>query len=215
MPVVFSQYDPKTGTVTVQGSADDKYEVVYSAKKFNDLSKHGWAEEAIEALAARGVLNGVGADQFAPEKGLKRADLVLMLVRMFQLTAETDSNFSDVSSSAYYYNEVAIAKQLGLVQGASATEFKPDAQVTREELFVILDRVLRHTKLIEETANQTSLDPFKDGERVAGYAKSSIAALVKLNLVTGSDKQLLPKKTASRAETAVILYRVIALAFTK
>ncbi|MGI2298186.1 S-layer homology domain-containing protein [Paenibacillus sp. GXUN7292] len=213
--VVFSHYDAKTGIVKVKGSAEYEYEVVYSEKKFKDILKYEWAEEAIEALAARGVLHGIGSEQFAPQKGLKRADLVMMLVRMFQLTAEADSNFADVSESAYYYNEVAIAKRLGIIQGVSSVEFRPEAEVTREELFVILDRVLRLTKLNDEAAKQALLDSFKDSGQVAGYAKTSIATLVHLNLVTGNNNQLLPKKTASRAETAVMLYRIIAMALTE
>ncbi|WP_152394561.1 S-layer homology domain-containing protein [Paenibacillus guangzhouensis] len=214
-PVVFSIYDPQSGIVKVRGSKTDVYEVVYTPKKFRDLAKFAWAEEAIETLAASGVWQGISTDQFGPQQGLKRGDLVKMLVNLFQLTADTDANFSDVNKAAYYYEEVAIAKKLGLIQGMTATAFKPEAEVTREQFMVIVERFFRQQKLISSGANETVLDAFADHESIAGYAKSSVAALVELNLIQGSNDQLLPRQIANRAEAAMLLYRIIHFSVTK
>ncbi|MFD0716035.1 S-layer homology domain-containing protein [Paenibacillus sp. GCM10027626] len=214
-PVIFSHYDPAAGIVKVKGSKEDVYEVVYTPKKFSDLTKHAWAEEAIETLAASGVVKGVSKDQFAPQQVIKRADLVVLLVRMFNLTAEADSNFADVSPTAYYYKELAVAKKLGLVKGVSETEFKPEAEVTREQMMVMIERVLRQMKLAAAPGNATGLDGFTDAGQVAGYAKNSAAALVEAGLITGSGSKLLPQKATTRAEAAAMLSRIIALTLTQ
>ncbi|WP_052759575.1 Ig-like domain-containing protein [Paenibacillus sp. DMB20] len=210
-PIIFSFYDPAAKRVKFIGSPEEKYEVVHTAKKFTDLVKHSWAEEAIETLASRGVLHGVSLNRFAPELELTRAELVVMLVRMFNFAVETDSNFDDVSRSATYYKEIAIAKKLGLVHGVTDTEFHPEAKVTREQLITIVERILRQEKLIAISANVNELTGFADREQIADFAQHSATMLVKLKLVVGANKQLFPKKTTSRAEAAVVLYRIIPL----
>ncbi len=149
--VVFSKYDAKKGIVQVRGSKDDEFEVVFMPKKFADLANYSWAEEAIKTLAASGVIKGKTQDRFAPQQAMKRADMAVLLVRMFGLTAElteTDAQFEDVSETAYYYKELAIAKKLGLVQGVSETKFQPEKEVTREQMLVMIERALRQMKLI-------------------------------------------------------------------
>jgi len=54
----------------------------------------------------------------------------------------------------------------------------------------------------------SGLDRFADRAQIAGYAVSSIAALAQEGLVEGSDGEVNPRGKATRAETAVFLYRV-------
>lgn len=214
-PVVFSIYDPTVLKVKFLGYDGEVYKVVYKEAKFTDLQKHVWAKEAIEALASRGVLDGVSPYRFAPEQEITRAELVVMLVRMLDLTAEADSNFADVNPSASYYHDIAIAKKAGLIQGATDKEFHPEAKVTREQWMTIIERALRQMKLINASASGDELNAFTDREQLADYALQSAAALVKLKLIEGSNQQLLPKKTTSRAEAALVLYRIILLVLQK
>jgi len=214
-PVAFSYYDPSALKVKFLGYDDEDYKVVYKEAKFTDLLKHAWAKEAIEALASRGVLDGVSPYRFAPEQEITRAELVVMLVRMLRLTAEADSNFADVNPSASYYHDITIAKKAGLIQGVTDKEFQPEAKVTREQWMTIIERALRQMKLINASANGDELNIFTDREQIADYARRSAAALVKLKLIEGANQQLLPRKTTSRAEAALVLYRIIPLALQK
>ncbi|GAV14208.1 Ig-like domain-containing protein [Paenibacillus sp. NAIST15-1] len=215
MPVVFSAYDPSALKMKFLGYVDENYKVVYKEVKFTDLQKHVWAKEAIEALTSRGVLDGVSLYRFVPEQAITRAELVVMLVRMLGLTAEADSNFADVNPSASYYYDIAIAKKAGLIQGVTDKEFQPEAKVTREQWMTIIERALRQMKVINESENEDALNTFTDREQIADYALRSAAALVKLKLIVGANQQLLPKKTTSRAEAALVLYRIIPLVLQK
>ncbi|WP_175400646.1 S-layer homology domain-containing protein, partial [Paenibacillus sp. KS1] len=214
-PVAFSYYDPSALKVKFLGYDGEDYKVVYKEAKFTDLQKHAWAKEAIEALSSRGMLNGVSSYRFAPEQEITRAELVVMLVRMLRLTAEADSNFADVNPSASYYHDIAIAKKAGLIQGVTDKKFQPEAKVTREQWMTIIERALRQMKLINASANGDELNIFTDREQIADYALRSAAALVKLKLIEGANQQLLPRKTTSRAEAALVLYRIIPLALQK
>ena len=213
--VVFSYYDPSALVVKFLGYDGEDYKVVYKEAKFTDLQKHAWAKEAIEALTSRGVLDGVSPYRFAPEQAITRAELVVMLVRMLGLTAEADSNFADVNPSASYYHDIAIAKKAGLIQGVTDKEFQPEAKVTREQWMTIIERALGQMKVINESENEDALNTFTDRKQIADYARRSAAALVKLKLIEGANQQLLPKKTTSRAEASLVLYRIIPLVLQK
>lgn len=215
IPVVFSTYDPSAHKVKFLGYEGEIYKVVYKAAKFTDLQKHAWAKEAIEALASRGVLDGVSSYRFAPEQEITRAELVVMLVRMLGLTVEANSNFADVNPSAFYYHDIAIAKKAGLIRGVTDKEFQPEEKVTREQWMTIIERALRQMKRINESATGDELNAFTDREQIANYAQQSAAALVKLKLIEGSNQQLLPKKPTIRAEAALVLYRMIPMVLQK
>lgn len=214
-PVAVSIYDPSALKVKFLGYEGEDYKAVYKEAKFTDLQKHAWAKEAIEALASRGVLDGVSSYRFAPEQEITRAELVVMLVRMLGLTAEADSNFADVNPSDSYYHDIAIAKKAGLIQGVTNMEFQPEAKVTREQWMTVIERALRQMKVINGSENEDALNTFTDREQIADYSRRSAAALVKLKLIEGSNQQLLPKKTTSRAEAALVLYRMIPMVLQK
>jgi Endo-alpha-N-acetylgalactosaminidase/Bacterial Ig-like domain (group 4)/S-layer homology domain len=214
-PVAFSIYDPSALKVKFLGYEGEDYKVVYKEAKFTDLQKQAWAKEAIEAFASRGVLDGVSPYRFAPEQEITRAELVVMLVRMLGLTAEADSNFADVNPSAFYYHDIAIAKKAGLIQGVTDKEFQPEAKVTREQWMTIIERALRQMKVINGSENEDALNTFTDRDQIANYAQQGAAVLVKLKLIEGTNQQLLPKKPTSRAEAALVLYRMISMVLQK
>lgn len=54
------------------------YSVLYVDKTFDDISNH-WGKEAIEALASREIVNGVGNDLFNPDGNISRAEVAQML----------------------------------------------------------------------------------------------------------------------------------------
>ncbi|MNG31306.1 Endo-1,4-beta-xylanase A precursor [compost metagenome] len=53
-----------------------------------------------------------------------------------------------------------------------------------------------------------SLSAFTDAANVAAYAKDSVAALVQAGVVNGNNDKLAPNDQLTRAEAAVILYRI-------
>lgn len=187
---------------------------------FDDIGGYPWARQAIEALAEKGIVNGVGDGRFAPERRVTRADFVLLLVRALGLTAESGAGadsgdrFADVRPGDYYYEAIEAAAGLGLAQGGGDGRFAPRADISRQDMMVLLERALRLAgKLpeLEAGAAADGLGAFKDADRVAGYAAPAIAALVQSGIVQGSGGSLLPQGGATRAEAAVLLFRALTL----
>lgn len=205
------KYDAVTGIVTFITTHFSHYAVMYGQKSFDDLDKVIWATREIEVLASKGVIQGTSATTFSPSQNIKRGDFLILLVKALGLSAVVDSNFTDVKPNAYYYNEVGIAKKLGIVNGKADGSFNPNENISRQDMFMIVAKALRTTG-VWGASNEalTELNTFTDRNSVSSYAKNDVAQLVKAGLVKGDSKgKLNPLSHSTRAESAIIIYNVM------
>lgn len=133
---------------------------------------------------------------------------MVLLVRMLDLKADFNSNFSDVRATDYYYEALGIVKQLGIANGAGEGKFNPKETLSRQDMMVLLMRALEATGSLKLSGTAADLNGFRDQSKIASYAKEAVAAMVNAGIVQGSGSGLNPTGTATRAETAQILYRV-------
>lgn len=201
------RYNAATGKVTFTTTHFSKYAVSYVNKTFSDISKYGWAKKQIEALAAKGIIGGTSATTFAPGVNITRADFMVLLMKALGLTAKVDSNFDDIKASDYYYEAVGIAKQLGITTGSGNNLFKPKEFITREDMMVLVNKALKLQNKITN-ASDSVLTQFADANKIASYAEQSAANLVSAGIVSGSGDKVNPKGYATRAEIAVIVYKI-------
>lgn len=170
--------------------------------------KYDWAKEAIGVLTEKGIIQGSSDTSFEPAKPVTRADFMVLLVRMLDLKADFNSNFSDVRATDYYYEALGIVKQLGIANGAGEGKFNPKETLSRQDMMVLLMRALEATGSLKLSGTAADLNGFRDQSMIASYAKEAVAAMVNAGIVQGSGSGLNPTGTATRAETAQILYRV-------
>ncbi|AFH61535.1 glycosyl hydrolase 53 family protein [Paenibacillus caseinilyticus] len=203
-----SHWNAKTGLLTFQTTHFSAYAAAYDKRSFSDLSHVGWAAQAVEALAAKGVIQGTSDTEFAPDAPVTRAEFLQMLVRAAGLTASFDSNFSDVARTDYFYDAAGIAKKLGVAGGRENGVFAPSERITREDLMVLTVRALEKAGRWKNTGG-SGLEAFSDASTVAGYAADAAASLVQAGVINGRGGVLAPKEATTRAEAAVILYRAL------
>ncbi|MFB9328840.1 endo-1,4-beta-xylanase [Paenibacillus aurantiacus] len=210
-PVSNSRYDAASGTVQFRTTHFSTYAVAYSAKTFGDLQAAPWAKDAVEALAARGIVSGITNGAFAPANAITRADFVAQLVRALELESDKQANtpFADVKPSDYYYEAVSTARALGITSGTGQNQFLPEQAITRQDMMTMTALALKAAG--KPLSAGGSLEAFADAGSVAGYAKESAAALVAAGIVKGSANQLRPQAKLSRAEAAVIVQAAWAL----
>lgn len=178
-------------------------------KKFDDLTNYSWAETQINALVEKGVINGVSETEFAPANNIKRADFLVMAMRLAGITDTPADNFDDVAAGSYYYNAVGMAKQLGITSGAGNNQFLPETNITRQDMFVLAYNLLKNQGIITQDADVSVLDSYADAADVADYAKVAVATLLENGFVNGDDtNRINPVNNATRAESAVFLYNV-------
>ena len=163
-----------------------------------------WAKDFVEALAARGIVNGTNGN-FNPNAKIKRGDFVLMLAQVLDINSNKDAGFSDVAKSDYYSNAIAAAKELGIVKGISDKVFGAKAEISRQDVMAIIARTLEKAGIEMKAAD---LGQFKDAAAISDYAKDSVAKLVGTGIISGNNGSINPKASLTRAEAAKMIYEV-------
>lgn len=202
------RYNPATGKVTFTTTHFSKYAIGFAEKTFNDITNYGWAKNAIEVLASKGIIGGTSETTFAPGVNITRADFMVLLVKALGLTAKVDANFSDVKASDYYYEAVGIAKKLGITTGSGNNLFRPQDYITRQDMMVLVNKALQLQNKLSNPGTAATLSRFTDTGNIADYAVQSVANLVKESIVAGSGDKVNPRGYATRAEIAVIVYKL-------
>lgn len=177
--------------------------------RFKDLENYSWAKDSIETLAAQGIINGTGIDTYSPGVNITRGDFVTLIMRAIGLKADVTSNFSDVSKNDYYYNELGTAKKLGIITGVGNNKFNPKQSISRQDMMVITTRVLELAGVPLTPAKVSDLKGYSDVSNISTYAENDVATLVKSGIVGGSNGKINPLGYTTRAEVAVMLYRVV------
>lgn len=202
------RYDPVTGTVSFSTTHFSNYAVVYVIKSYDDLASVQWAKKQIEILASKGIVRGVSDNEFAPQQQITRADFLYFLIRTLGINAKIDGNFDDIKADAYYYKEISIAKKLGITLGTGNNKFSPDKSITRQDMMVLTAKALRVLKKVEQKGTISDLNRFADKSLIAPYALDGVASVVKEGLIIGSGDNVNPLGNTTRAEAAVLLYRL-------
>ena len=201
-------YDAKTGTVTFTTTHFSVYAVGYNDVSFSDVS--GWYEECVDFVAARGIMNGVGADRFDPDGTMTRAMFVTILHRLGGETGSYTNAFSDVPSGEWYENAVAWAGETGIAGGVGNGLFNPNAEITREQLAVMLYRYAQHMGYDVSVGEDTNILSYSDALTISDYAYSALQWACGAGIMDGDDGgNLYPRSSAARAQAAAMLQRFI------
>lgn len=183
----------------------------YFESTFTDLDGHLWAVESINRLAEAGIVSGLNELEFAPARQITRADFMLLLVRMMQLSPDikAETPFTDVPQDAYYASALSAAKALEIAKGSASGEFFPTRPITREEMFTLIYRVMQKMGGLADDAPESALSRFSDRNSISAYAKTPIATLAQGGLISGNASGgVNPKGNTTRAEAAVMIDRV-------
>lgn len=173
---------------------------------FRDVGQNDWFASAVRYVTGKSLMNGKSTTAFAPNENMSRAMLATVLYRMSGETAEADSSFRDVSSSAYYAAAVNWASSEGIVNGTGANAFSPNASITREQLAAMLYRYAG------EPSVSADLSAYTDTVDISPYASKAVEWCVAKGILSGeSATRLAPQDTATRAECAAMLQRFAAL----
>lgn len=177
-----------------------------SVSGFQDVGQNDWFADAVKYVSENKLMNGTSATAFSPNENMSRAMLATVLYRMSGETAEADSSFGDVSSSAYYAAAVNWASSKGIVNGTGADAFSPDASITREQLAAMLYRYAG------EPSVSADLSAYTDAVSISPYAEKAVEWCVAKGILSGkSATRLASQDTATRAECAAMLQRFAVL----
>lgn len=176
---------------------------------FSDINPREWYYEAVCWAVESGVMIGTNDEPktFEPDGTASRATLVMMLWRLAgQPATDAAMKCSDVALNDWYYDAVRWAAATGIVLGFEDGSFRPDLAISRQDLVTLLYRAVVASG--RAVAAPASLNGFADADLVAPYARDAMGWAIAVGAVDGmGDGTLSPDGTATRAQTAKILYR--------
>lgn len=112
------------------------------SKSYKDVDQTQWYHNAVDYVLGNDLMKGTGKTTFSPDATLTRGMVVTVLGRMAGVKTSdyTGTSFSDVKAGSWYAPYVQWASKQGLVKGYEDGTFKPEQNVTREEMVTMLFR---------------------------------------------------------------------------
>ncbi len=174
--------------------------------QFTDVAEEAWYHDYVYDLVYRGVVNGMTATTYEPEGKLTRAQFVKLLACSLAdaetlKTYEGKHPFKD-SEGHWAEAYIAWAKDKGIVEGVSATEFDPEAPITREQMATIFGRYALKQG-IELPKSDNAAGSFPDADKISEYAREFVELMRIAGILNGyEDGTFRPQGNATRAEAA-------------
>ncbi|WP_168123123.1 choice-of-anchor I family protein [Paenibacillus sp. HB172176] len=210
------EIDEKGTEEPSEETVEEPVEEPTATTDFTDIDS-SYAKANIEALAAAGILNGVGEGKFMPMGGMTRADFTLLLSRLadVELEAVTASSFSDVAPTDYYAAAVEWASSNDIVQGSGEDKFEPRAGITREQMATMIMRYAAMMGIQLPAVNDEMT--FEDAASIHEYAADAVAAMQTAGIINGrmstngSGYVFAPQEAATREQTAKMIALLLEL----
>ncbi|HEX7056239.1 MAG TPA: N-acetylmuramoyl-L-alanine amidase [Bacilli bacterium] len=175
-----------------------------------DISHH-WAKAAILRLQDAGIIDG--NKPFLPNAGLSRAEFAVMTDLVFHFAdlppvADAHREFADLPVTHPAYEALQYAVHDGFLQGYDDGLLHPDQTISREEMVVILDRIIRTVRGdADADLFPKKIKYFRDVP-IDSWSAKAIYRIRDLNLIRGiNDTDFAPKRSITKAEGAVIIDR--------
>ncbi|MBQ1264489.1 MAG: S-layer homology domain-containing protein [Oscillospiraceae bacterium] len=169
---------------------------------FSDIADHS-SKTAIEALASRGIINGIGGSKFAPDDTMTRAQFAAIVVRSLNLEPAFRGTFTDVEENAWYAAYIDTAAAYGIVNGVGAGRFSPEGLISRQDAAVMLVRAAKLCGM-DTQADASDAARYKDHSKIGAYALDAVGICRRLAILKNTEK-LEPQLPVVRAEIAQML----------
>lgn len=188
----------------------EAYEYIGADRKpgyFPDVQRGVWYFDPIQSAYEMGLFEGDDKGNFNPNNRITRAQFVKVMAAALDvdLTGYTASSFKDVPAGRWFTPAVAWAKESGVVGGYEDGTFRPNANISRQEMCVIISRTLKSQPDKQAFA-------FPDDRKISGWAKDGVYTCYALGLVQGDDKgNFSPGNSTLRSQAAVVFTRYAAL----
>lgn len=173
---------------------------VVSAAGYADVPDEHWATAVINEAAEAGIMYGRDDGTFGLGDTVKRSEFAAMLVRLMKWDKSVSaiSLFSDVQSDKWYFADINTLADHNVF---NEKEFRPNDNITRREMAVMLVKALGYSELAQSEISSI----FNDVSTDEGY----ISVAYTLGIINGkSDTMFDPEGPALREEGAAMMMRM-------
>ncbi len=173
---------------------------------FWDVPADKWYFDEVDRAVDIGIFTGVEKFYFAPEQGMTRAMFVTVLYRLLGEPEIGEAGaFADVEGGVWYSDAMTWAAEQNIILGYDDGSYRPNQKISRQEMCVMLARLLQYLAIAPEGTQRT----FADADRIAVWAEASVMCVVACGLMNGVEGNCFaPENTATRAQAAAVLLRL-------
>ncbi len=152
----------------------------FTKSNFTDVKADSPFRPYIEWAYSKGVVQGIGNNQFAPDRAITRQEIAVILQNYAKATVyklpvtRTAVTFADASNiGSAYKTAVTAMQQAGIMMGEQNNKFNPAGNTTRAEASAMLHRYIKLT-IDPATAQGWALNDdgqylyYKDGKALTG-----------------------------------------------
>ncbi len=183
---------------------------------FPDVNENHWAAKQITELGERGIVVGYPDGTFQPDENVTRAEFASMAIKALgqeDISVAQPVNFTDVTPEFWAYSAIQKALYFELIAyNESSKTFRPDDTVSRAEAISMAVNALT-TQEISDVKALEVLKEYQDLKTtpVDFIIPAGKAEILNMLVTMPNDKQKRIEATrpATRAEVAMILYRMI------
>lgn len=203
--------EPGIATITILGKGNytGKKSITFSiasiTKVFPDVTKGAWYYDVVSRATSLSLISGYGNGTFGPNNFITRGQVAVILWHMAGSPKKGSRVFPDVRQSDYFYLAVKWAGTAGVVNGNADGTFRPNDNVTREQLAVMLANYARRVAKKRVTGSSADYSSMKDAYYVSSYAQSAMGWCFRNKIMSGSNGNILAKGNATRAQAAKML----------
>ena len=175
--------------------------------EISDLEKH-WARQQVMTAIDQGIMSGAGDGRFFPDRALTRAELAVVLHKMFELdygdiqfikAPEITDYYDDVPAGTWYTDAVMLMAINQILPGDSR-EFKPRQPVTRLEVAQAVTRCFTVKEIPVVTIMMLPI--YEDTRDMEG--EPAIAFITNTGIMKGNNNYFRPYDPLTRAEAACV-----------
>lgn len=209
LPTLFENRDGKNYAV-ILNRTNSLYTVLQSSKTFSDI-QNNWAKENIELLADKMLISGKTETTYEPDSNITRAEFATLLVRALGLKEGvlTEGQFKDVAGTDWYAGSVAAATKENIIAGYDGNLFKPNDNITREEMAAMIiraERVAGKEESMSADEQEQQLAQFKDSQSISTWAARDVALAARAGIIKGMPGgEFSPQTNADRAQSATMM----------
>ena len=163
-----------------------------------------WYQAAMDYVVKEGLLRGDDKGNLNPEKNATRAEVITILMRIFRNT-QTKSlwQYTDMPTSEWFYKDMSTAAAMNVLNGYLDRTMRPNANITRQEAFVLIARLFAVGE-----SNASALNRFSDKASIGDWAQGLLAGMVQQGYLNGDNGRMRPEDNITRAEIAQVLYNL-------
>ena len=184
----------------------------FAVTRYQDVKEGSWYTGAVRYVSRNGLMTGTDAVTFSTKVEFTRAMTVQVLAQLASadLSAYTETRFTDVPAGKWYTSAVAWADANEIATGISDDTFGYKNSVTREQLALMLYKFTEIFNIKNNNpAGPETLDGFTDTDRIHDWAYDGMVWAVRNELLSGmTDGSLDPRGTTTRAQAAQIFYNL-------